>query len=67
MDALKARSGIREAKSDLRVAEVYLLADPGHQLDETELRNEIEGVYGYALRTFERSTELEWDELGRRR
>jgi hypothetical protein len=67
MDALQSRSGILDAKTDLRVAEVYLLAEPGHTMDEREVRRMIENDFGYGVRSYVRSTELEWEELGRRR
>jgi len=67
MDALLSRSGIIDAKTDLRVAEVYLMAEPGHNMDEREIRRMIENDFGYGVRSFVRSVELEWDELGRRR
>jgi hypothetical protein len=67
MDALVSRSGIIDAKTDLRVAEVYLLAEPGHTMDEGEVRRMIQNDYGYGVRSYQRSTELQWDELGRRR
>lgn len=65
MDAMLSRSGIKDAKTDLGKAEVYLLAEPGTQLAHEEIKREIEGDYGYGLRSFQRSTELKWEELGR--
>jgi hypothetical protein len=65
MDALLSRSGILDAKTDLRKAEVYLLAEPGTRMTYDEVRREIEGDFGYGVRSFQRSTELKWEELGR--
>jgi len=65
MDALLSRSGIKDAKTDIARAEVYLLTEPGTQLSEDEVRTLVEEEFGYGLRSFEGSTELKWEELGK--
>lgn len=65
MDALLSRSGIKDAKTDIAKAEVYLLTEPGAQLTEAEVRTLVEEEFGYGLRSFESSTELKWTELGK--
>lgn len=65
MDALLSRDGITDAKTDIAKAEVYLLAEPGTELTEDEVRKLVEEEFGYGLRSFESSTELKWDELGK--
>jgi hypothetical protein len=64
MDALRSRSGIIDAKTDIQKAEVYLLAEPGTELPEAELRTTIEKDFGYGLRAYERTTDAEWKQLG---
>lgn len=65
MDAMLSRSGIKDAKTDLGKAEIYLLAEPGTILTSEEVKREIEGDFGYGVRSFQRSTQLKWEELGR--
>ena len=64
MDALLSQDGIINAKTDIQKAEVYLLAEPGTVLEEDPLRTLIEDDFGYHLRSYEQTTEAEWEELG---
>jgi hypothetical protein len=63
MDALASRSGIIDKKTDIAKAEVYLLAEPGFEMTEKQVRNVCDD-YGYGLRTYEVTTEKKWEELG---
>lgn len=65
MDALLSRDGIFDAKTDIQKAEVYLLAKPGTVLEEAALRRLIEDDFGYGLRSYEATTEADWEELGK--
>lgn len=64
MDALLSRDGIIDAKTDIAKAEVYLLGEAGTELKEGALRRTIEDDFGYGLRSFEQTTESNWEELG---
>lgn len=64
MDALLSRSGIKDAKTDITKAEIYVLAEPGTEMPENEVRATIEDDFGYGLRSYEASTVKKWDELG---
>lgn len=65
MDALLSRDGIIDAKTDIQKAEVYLRAKPGTVLEEDSLRRTIEDDFGYSLRSYESTTEAEWEEVGK--
>ena len=64
MDAFLSRSGIKNAKTDLAKAEVYLLAEPGTVLTAQEVKRMMEEEYGYGFRSFERHTDRKWEEFG---
>ena len=59
------RDGIINAKTDIQKAEIYLLGEPGTVLEEDELRTLIEDNFGYGLRSYETTSEADWDELGK--
>jgi hypothetical protein len=63
MDALASRSGIVDKKTDIAKAEVYLLAEPGFEMTEKQVKS-ICDDYGYGLRSYEMTTERKWEELG---
>ena len=63
MDALLTRSGIRDAKTDIGKAEIYLRAAPDCTLTGDEVKKLIEGDFGYGFRGFDR-TDKKWEELG---
>lgn len=65
MDALMSRDGIIDAKTDIQKAEVYLLAEPGTVLEEAALRRTIEDDFGYGLRSYEATTEVDWEAIGK--
>jgi hypothetical protein len=62
MDALASRSGIIDKRTDIAKAEVYLLAEPGFEMTEKQVKS-ICDDYGYGLRSYEITTERKWDEL----
>jgi hypothetical protein len=64
MDAFLSRSGIKDAKTNIGKAEVYLLAEPGTKLDPGSVREMIEGEYGYGFRSFASHTDRKWEEFG---
>jgi uncharacterized protein (DUF1697 family) len=64
MDAFLSRSGIKNAKTDIKTGEVYLLAEPSCDLSAEEVKRMMEEDYGYGFRSFERSTVKKWEDLG---
>ena len=66
MDAFLSRSGMLDAKTDIALGEVYLLANGGLEMTEAQTRAIVEDDYGYALRSYKKTNEIDtkWDELG---
>jgi len=65
MDALSTRSGIIDKKTDIAKGEVYLLAEPGFEFSQEQVKQVCDD-FGYALRTYESTTEKKWEDLGQK-
>jgi hypothetical protein len=64
MDAFLSRSGIKDAKTDIAKAEVYLLAEPTATLKPEEVKRLMEDEYGYGFRSFKKHTDKKWEDFG---
>lgn len=64
MDAFLARSGIKDAKTDITKAEVYLLAEPDADLTPAIVKTMMEEEYGYGFRSFEIVKDKPWSDFG---
>jgi hypothetical protein len=65
MDALLARSGIFDAKTDITKAEIYVHAKGDAPFEEEEIRALIEDDYGYGLRSYAIGDQ-QWDTYAKR-
>lgn len=64
MDAFLARSGIKDAKTDIVKAEVYLLAEPDAKLTAEEVKTLMEEEFGYGFRSFATIRDGKWEDYG---
>lgn len=64
MDAFLARSGIKDAKTNIVKAEVYLLADPDAKLTAQDVKTLMEDEFGYGFRSFAIVRDGKWQDYG---